>query len=90
MKISRVALLIGIIVMAWASLFITALNQDQRIRQIVNAHTTIINDVENNQKTNALAIKTYIACLLDLNLTQTQAQINAYEQTCFTNAPEVK
>ena len=68
-----------------------------RLNAIVQYHTHTIavqtqdtKQVEANQETNALAIKTYIACLLNLNPTETPAQGKSAETVCFDNAPQVK
>lgn len=68
-----------------------------RLNAIVNNHTHTIaiesqntKQVEANQRTNALAIKTYIACLLNINPAQTAAQIQVAKEICFNAAPEVK
>jgi hypothetical protein len=67
-----------------------AYEDGQAIKQIITTRTSLIQTVEVNQKSNALAIKTYIACLLTLNPAQTPTQIQNSEQTCFDNAPQVK
>jgi ABC-type dipeptide/oligopeptide/nickel transport system permease component len=67
-----------------------AYNDGQQVKQITEQHSSEIKNIETNQHINALAIKQYIACLLNLSPTQTQAQIKTAELTCFDNAPEVK
>lgn len=68
-----------------------------KLNAIVRNHTHTIaiqtedtKQVEANQQTNALAIKTYIACLISLEPGQTPVQIKAAEVACFNNAPQVK
>jgi hypothetical protein len=93
MRWSQFLILVSIIILAWASLFVTALNQDQRIRTIVNQHTSTIKTVEDNQHINAAAIKNYIACLITpgtLDPLDTVQQLKLAEQQCFDNAPQVK
>lgn len=43
--------------------------------------------IENNQLTNSLALKDYIACLLVIN---PNGNLPNQEHICFINAPEVK
>lgn len=43
--------------------------------------------IEDNQLTNSLALKDYIACLLVIN---PKDNLHLQEQTCFNKAPEVK
>lgn len=90
MKSSQFIIILTVLVIAWASLFITALNQDNRIEYIISSHTSTINTVEQNQHTNAAAIKDYIACLLTLNPQATATQLQSAEQICFDNAPNIK
>lgn len=87
MKLSQFGILIIVIVIAWASLFITAINQGQQIQSIVKDHTSTINTVERNQQTNSTAIKEYIACLISIN---PSSNLQVQEQTCFNAAPGVK
>jgi hypothetical protein len=51
---------------------------------------TLSQTLKANQSTDALAIKTYIACLLTIPPTTTPDQIPAKEQVCFDNAPPVR
>lgn len=43
--------------------------------------------IKENQKTNALAVKTYIACLL---IIKPAPNVHIQEHRCFNNAPIVK
>lgn len=87
MKITQFTTLIVIIVISWASLFLTSLNQGKQIQTIINNHSTTLKTVEGNQHTNALAIKTYIACLITI---KAAGNLHSQEQVCFDAAPEVK
>lgn len=45
--------------------------------------------IENNQRVNALAVKTYIACLLVISPTLPRSQALTAAQICFDNSPKV-
>ncbi len=90
-------LLIIVLVISNIGALLLLSSTTSKLNAIVRNHTHTIaleaqntKQVEANQHTNALAIKTYIACLLNLTPTQTPAQVKAAETACFNNAPQVK
>jgi hypothetical protein len=65
-------------------------NEYKQTKDILSNQDYLTQQVKNDQTTNALAIKTYIACLLTIPPTTAPAQIPTKEQLCFDSAPSVK
>jgi hypothetical protein len=63
-------------------------NEYREVKQIINNQAELTTQVKDNQTTNALAIKTYIACLLTIPPGTTN--VSVAEHTCFDNAPPVR
>jgi preprotein translocase subunit SecG len=59
-------------------------------KTVISNQSANVRIIKYDQKTNALAIKTYIACLINISPTIPPAQITHQEQICFDNAPQVK
>lgn len=89
-------ILLALMFVAVIVIGIIAYRDGQEVKQIINDHTQVIQreeqqteEIEKNQLTNSTALKDYIACLLTLTPTGDMT-LQAQEQTCFNNAPEVK
>lgn len=89
--------LIILLVIANLSVVLLLTANTSELNAIVRNHTHTIaietqntKQIETNQQSNILAIKTYIACLLDLNATQTPAQVKSAGTACFNSTPQVK
>lgn len=83
----------GLLVLLFITNFAVAFvlySEYRQTRTILNNQESITQNVKLDQKTNALAIKTYIACLLTIPPTTPPAQIPTVEQACFDSAPPVK
>lgn len=62
-------------------------DQSREIRQVISTQSAFTDEIKKDQTSNALAIKTYIACLLTIAPTN---NVTIREQICFDNAPPVK
>lgn len=87
MRLIQYLTLIFVLSIIWASLFITILDQNAKINNLI-----IQEHQRSTQTLQAIQIDTkdYTACLLALNPAQTQAQIKVGEQTCFNNTLQDK
>jgi hypothetical protein len=63
-------------------------NEYREVKNIISNQARLTIEVKANQTTNALAIKTYIACLLAIP--PGTASVTNAEHTCFDDAPPVK
>ena len=60
------------------------------LAKIAHTQTTQLQQIEDNQRVNSVAVKEYIACLITIKPTETPAQIQQDETNCFNNVPTVK
>lgn len=79
-----------LLILLFISNFVVAFvlyNESKQIKEITSNQDYFSQIIKKDQRTNALAIKTYIACLLEL---KPSGNVPAQEQACFDNAPPVK
>lgn len=82
-----------LLIMLFITNFVVAFvlyNEYRDTRTVLSNQSLNVRIIKEDQRTNALAIKTYIACLLTIPPTTAPAQLPTKEQVCFNNAPPVK
>jgi len=78
MKLFQYISLVILIVLSWASLFITIINQNQRIASLqIGYHQATVQSIKAIQSDS----KDYINCLLQIN--PNKGNIVTQEQTCY-------
>lgn len=84
MKLPQFITLVLIIVVAWGSLFITSISQNQKTSELIKQEHS-----KNIQILKAIPedSKDYLACLLAIN---PAGNLQSQKQACFNSTPEMK